>query len=369
MINKLQKSQAPDTKADGCWKGPNGHIHVEVKKTNSVRDVRGALLTLAYLIGQDPSKNLAVCVVVETRLSSGRLKEELVRFRQVIHPAIADRTHFLIGKGDAQEHHVNAFSGSMENAPAGFYDWLEKLVAKERQDVYAHQLPPRQIVVAALAQLRLWNASPVTVKYLQETCRVSYPTVAAVLKELAGLGWLEDSSERGVRLRYLISGEWMELAREHARQRKVLFFTDPTGQSTPEQMVKRLARLQDTGKLPQAVRIGGVIGAAKHFPALDITAAPRLDLCVDRDPSRIATILDAGLVHKGKPDQHIALAVHVASPPLDISRRESKSQGPWASKFDCLADLVEMGYTREASEMAHHIATTNKEKSTHMSDF
>lgn len=364
MINKLQKSQAPDTKADGCWKGPNGHIHVEVKKTNSVRDVRGALLTLAYIIGQEPSKNQAACVVVETRLSSGRLKEELVRFRQVIHPAIANRIHLLLGKGEVQGHHVNAFSGSMENAPAGFYDWLEELVANELQDVYAHQLPPRQIVVAALAQLRLWNASPVTVKYLQETCRVSYPTVAAVLKELEDLGWLEDSGERGVRLRYLISGEWMELAREHARQRKVLFFTDPTGQSTPEQMVKRLAHLQQTDKLPQTVRIGGVIGAAQRFPALDITAAARLDLCVDREPSRIATILDAGLVRKAKPDQRVALAVHVTSFPLGTSRWEWKSEGPWASELECLADLVEMGYTREASEMAHHITINNKEKST-----
>jgi len=363
MNNALQKPKALDTKADGCWKGPNGHIHVEVKKTNSVRDVRGALLTLAYLIGREPSKNQAVCVVVETRLSSGRLEEELVRFRQVIHPAIANRIHLLLGKGEAQGHHVNAFSGSMEGAPAGFYDWLEELVAKERQDVYAHQLPPRQIVVAALAQLRLWNASPVTVKYLQETCRVSYPTVAAVLRELADQGWLEDSGERGVRLRYLTSGEWMELAREHARQRKVLFFTDPTGQNTPEQMVKRLARLQQTDKLPQTVRIGGVIGAAQHFPELDITAPPRLDLCVDRDPSRIATILDAGLLRKAKPDQRVALAVNVTSVPLDTSRRESKSQGPWASELDCLADLVEMGYSREASEMARHIALTNKGKS------
>lgn len=340
--------------------GPNGHIHVEVKKTNSVRDVRGALLTLAYILGAEPSKNQAVCVVVETRLSSGRLSTELVRFRQVIHPAIANRIHLLVGKGDAQEHNVNAFSGSMEDVPAGFYDWLKELVANELQSVYAHQLPPRQNVVAVLAQLRLWNAPPVTVKHLQETCRVSYPTVAAVLKELADLGWLEGSGERGVRLRYLTSGEWMELAREHARQRKVHLFTDPTGQSSPELMVKRLERLQEAGKLPQTVRIGGVIGASKYFSELDITAAPRLDLCVDRDPSLIATILDAGLLHKTKPDQRIAVAVHVTSAPLVASRGESKLQGPWANELECLADLIEMGYMREASEMAHHIALTNQ---------
>lgn len=128
MFDELRKSRAPGTIADGSWNGPNGHIHVEVKKTNSVRDVRGTLLTLAYIIGQEPTKGEAVCVVVDTRRSSGRLNEELVRFRQVIHPAIADRIHFLVGERGAQEHSVNAFSGSMEDAPAGFLtgwkNWL-----------------------------------------------------------------------------------------------------------------------------------------------------------------------------------------------------------------------------------------------------
>lgn len=82
------------------------------------------------------------------------------------------------------------------------------------------------------------------------------------------------------------------------------------------------------------------------------------------DPSRIASILDAGLLHKAKPDQRIAVAVHVTSPPLGTSSRESKMQGSWASELECLADLVEMGNTREASEMAIHIAATNKEIST-----
>jgi hypothetical protein len=362
MSNQLLQTQAQDTQADGCWKGPNGHIHVEVKKTNSVRDIRGALLSLAYLIGQEPVRNQAVCAVVDTRLSYGRLEAELGRFRQVIHPAIANRIHFLVGKGEMPDHNARTFRGSMKDAPPEFYDWLADLVTMDRQNTRSqHHLPSRQIVVAALAQLRLWNAPPVTVKHLQETCRVSYPTVAAVLKELADLGWLEDSGERGVRLRYLSSGEWMELAREHARQRKVHLFTDPTGQSSPERMVNRLERLRESNKISQTVRIGGVIGASKYFSELDITAAPRLDLSVEGDPSLVAAILDAGLLRKAKPDQRIALAVHVTSSPWTASDWESKLQGPWASELECLSDLVEMGYMREASEMAHHIELTNKE--------
>lgn len=345
---------------DGRWKDPMGDILVEVKRTNSMRDVRDALLALAYLVRQESPTSKAVCVLVDSRLSYGRLQDELRQLREVIHPAIAARIHFLVDKSDPRRNTV-AFSGSLEDAPSGFYTWLKDLVAAERMGAHKPQLPPRQMVVAALAQLRLWNQPPVTIKHLQETCGVSYPTVATVLKDLAEKGWLEDSGERGVRLRHLTIGEWMELARDHAKQRKVHLFVDPTGQSTPQQMVKRLAHLQSANKLPRSVRIGGVLGASRHFPELDITAAPRLDLSVDADPLRVAEMLDAGLRLKTRPEQRIALAVHVTRDPWVITDAGSDAKGQWAGELECLADLIEMGFTREASEMAHHMELTNKE--------
>jgi len=360
MIRR-SKSQMHVHKSDGCWEGHNGQIHVEVKKTNSVRDVHGAFMALAYVLAGEPSENIAVCVCTETRLSEARLDEELARFRQVVHPAIANRIHFLLDKSHPQRN-AAAFRGSMTGAPSEFYGWLAEMLASEILNGHTPQLPARQIVVATLAQLCLWNASPVTVKHLQETCRVSYPTVAAVLRDLSVKGWLEDSDERGVRMRYLSSGEWIELARDHARLRKLHLFTDPTGLNTPEQMVKRLARLQGVGKLSKSVRVGGVMGAFSHFPALDITAAPRLDLSVDADPAQVAALLDAGLRPKVKPEQRVALAVHVTRNLSVMTDKESRPQGPWAGELECLADLVEMGFTREASEMACHMELTNKEK-------
>jgi hypothetical protein len=352
-------SNTADDEADGRWEGRAGTILVEVKRTNSMRDVRGALVALAYLLQGEPSTSRAVCVLVDSRLSHGRLQEELHRLRGVLRPKIAERIHFLVDKG-APRHDVVAFSGSLEDVSNDFYTWLEELVATERLRGHTPQLPPRQIVVAALAQLRLWNQAPVTVKHLQETCGVSYPTVAIVLEELTNKGWLENSGERGVRLRHLTIGEWMELARDHARQRKVHLFADPTGQSSPEQMVKRLARLQSARKLPRSVRIGGVLGASRHFPELDITAAPRLDLSVDADPVHVAEILDAGLRPRTRAEQRIALAVHVTRDPRVITDAGSTTQGHWAGELECLADLIEMGFTREASEMARHIELTNK---------
>lgn len=350
---------AADNDVDGRWESPSGPILVDVKRTNSMRDVRGALLALAYRVRSEASTSRAVCVLVDTRLSQGRLQEELQRLRGVLHPEIADSVHFLVGKG-VRGHDRVMFSGSFDNVSNDFRAWLEALVTTERLHSHTPQLPARQVVVATLAQLRLWNQPPVTLKHLQQTCGVSYPTVATVLKELTDKGWLENSDERGVRLRHLTVGEWMELARDHAKQRKVHLFIDPTGQSSPEQLAKRLARLQSANKLPRSVRIGGVLGAARHFPALDITAAPQLNLTVEADPIRVAEMLDAGLRPKTRAEQRIALAVHVARDPWVITDKGTTTQGTWAGELECLADLIEMGFVREASEMAHHMELTNK---------
>lgn len=349
-----------DGKVDIRWDGPSGPILVECKRTNSMRDVRDALIALAYrLRGASPPAR-AVCVFVDSRLSSGRLKKELLQLRSVLHPEIADRIHFLVENG-ARSRNVVPFTGSLENVPPDFYTWLQPLVESERLRGHTPQPSPRQSVIAALAHLRLWNEPPVTIKQLQDECGVSYPTVAIVLKELASKGWLEDSGERGVRLRPLTSGEWIELARDHARQRKVLLFTDPTGHSSPEQLDKRLAHLQSTGKLPRSVRIGGVLGASRHFPELDITAAPRLDLSVDADPAHVASMLDAALQPRTSAAQRVALAVHVTRDPWVITHAGSTTHGSRAGELECLADLIEMGFIREASEMAHHMELTSKE--------
>lgn len=344
--------------ADGRWDGAGGAVLVDIKRTNSMRDVRGALLALAYLVRDESSTSQAVCVLVDSRLTSGRLNEELHRLRGVLRPEIADRIHFLVG---TPGHDGLTFSGSLQALPSDLVEWLNGLIGAQVPRGQATAPPPRQLVVATLAQLRLWNRAPVTVKYLQDTCRVSYPTVVTVLNGLNDKGLLEDRDDRGIRLRSLTFGEWMELARDHAKLRKAHLFTDPTGHASPERMAKRLASLQDAGRLSASVRIGGVLGASTHFPQLDISAAPRLDLSVEADPAHVAEMIDAGLQPKTKPQQRVALALHITRELLVHTDAGLRPQGPWAGEFECLADLIEMGFTREASEMAEHLERTNKE--------
>ena len=96
------------------------------------------------------------------------------------------------------------------------------------------------------------------------------------------------------------------------------------------------------------------MGAAQHFPALDITAAPRLDVSTDADAAQLAAMIDAGLRPKTRPEQRVVLAVHT-----------SRQPGPhpperWAGELECLADLIEMGYAREAAEMAEQMAGSGR---------
>jgi hypothetical protein len=365
--------QPQDLPIDGRWEGPSGPVLVEVKRTSSVRDLRGALVALAYLVERDASICAAVCVVVKSRLSSARLREELDRFRSVLRPEIGARVHLLadLGAAGAQGEGRAAVDGLLAALPDAFHAWLEQLLAAERQRGRSPSLPPRQGVVAALAQLQLRKQPAVTVKRLQELVGASYPTVAAALKDLADKGWLEESPERGVRLRPLTAREWMDLARDHARLRTLRVFTDPTGLASPEQMLRRLDRLKESGALPAGVRIGGVLGAARHFPDLDITAAPRLDLSTEADAVLLARLIDAGLQPKTRPEQRVALAVHASREPWvgaesGLTAGERTDDGPqpperMAGELECLADLIEMGFTREAGEMAEHLARRGKD--------
>jgi hypothetical protein len=76
-------------------------------------------MNLAYALRQAEDGSLAVCVLVGSRLSEARLQNELEQFRDVIHPSIARRIHFLLDRGDPRDGAV-AFRGTLENERPDF---------------------------------------------------------------------------------------------------------------------------------------------------------------------------------------------------------------------------------------------------------
>lgn len=66
--------------------------------------------------------------------------------------------------------------------------------------------------------------------------------------------------------------------------------------------------------------------------------------------------LNAGLIPRQNPTQKVVLAVHSTWDPFFHDRQSEKS-GPlrYAAPFECLVDLIDLGYARETAEMAHDL--------------
>ena len=328
-------------KADGIWHGPSGDVLIEVKRTNNARDIRSALMALAYLLADASDTTHALCVLTQSKLSPKRLEEELERFRWLVRRDVGGRIEL-----DRYEDIERGQSSSIIGHDPAFMLWITDLVSSE----ISGSRVSRQAVISAMALLWLRGVGPMTTKSLQEKCGASYPTVAAAISELSKLDLIEQRSDRRVSLRYLPVDRWVQMVQKHAEGRKIHRYIDPTGQMrSPDALMARLFKLQQQG-IAQHVGVGGVLGAQRHFPDLDITASLRLDLSVyGGGDLEFVRRLDAALEPAADSRAKAHVIVHVTAEPASFLERDNN--GSWASEMECAADLIELGLVREAQEM------------------
>jgi hypothetical protein len=145
----------------------------------------------------------------------------------------------------------------------------------------------------------------------------------------------------------------MKLAEEHTLARKVVRYTDPTGEGrNPGALASRLLTLRQKGVAGKAA-ISGVLGATRFFPDLDIAAAPRLDVSVYDGDNRSVSKLDAGLVVVDDPKRKATVVLHLQR---DCRPDETVAKEPdLAARLDCLADLGQMGLQSQARGFAHQL--------------
>ena len=336
---------AEDKIADARWSGPGGDILVELKHTSNVRDLRDALLALAYRLEREGGNTLGLCVLVKTRFAEQRLQEELARFRTVVRPGLGEKI-FLAALG-----HDGRFSGTLPPdcpEPEGL---LKQLVPR----ALGVGRVSRQAVKAFLVECWLDGLGPQSLASLGRETGASYPTVVAALADLRALGVLREDGGSGAALREPKWEAWRRLAESQAADRKIMRFVDPSGVARlPSQLASRLQSLQGKG-LAHSVRIGGVLGALALYPELDITAAPRLDLSVYDDDIDFMRRIDAGLRPSDDPDAKAAVVLHLSRKP-NLSAHDGRRGRYAAPALDCLADLLEMGYQAEARDFAHALA-------------
>lgn len=338
-----------DSLVDLHWSNPAGpDVLVEIRRTHTARDVREGLLALAYAVQSTPRLSTGLCVIVDSRLSSTRLADELERFRSVARAEMAQRI-FLVR---AQTRRVFVIDGELPEHSDGFMQALQTAIREETAATSATRVT-RQQVKAVLVERWLSGLMPVTLAELRRLTGSSYQTASAALGELERLGIVTEERDGPIPLRGLGPIGLMKLAEEHALARKLVRYTDPTGEGRlPSALADRLLTLRRKGLMGKAA-ISGVLGATRYFPDLDITAAPRLDVSVYDGDVRFMSKLDAGLVVVDDSKRKATVVLHLQR---DCRPDELATQGvDLAARLDCLADLEQMGLQAEARDFAHQL--------------
>jgi len=238
--------------------------------------MQGKLMNLAVLLDHEPPDVQALCSIASEKVTQERLHNELAQMRQVIRPDLAMRLH--VGRSDKSGENVLL----EPRLPAALKEVVTKAV---RRAANARRRSPGGTQLDVFAYLiRSWLADkgPILVKAIQEAAGASHPTVAAGLEQLKRQGVLHRLSDRSVELNGFPRDEWPRWLLATSQARKIARYVDPSRHARgPHEMAARLPKATK-----QHVAISGVVGALQHFPDLDITSAPRLDLCIATEPGR-----------------------------------------------------------------------------------
>lgn len=331
------------------WDNPAGpDVLAEIRRTNTARDVRDGLLTLAYAVDSAAKPANGLCVVVDSRLSVPRLEAELDRFRSLVRPEVANRIHLVAAKTGQI---ILPLTGEHPSFPQPFMRELYNAV----QGAGAGKTSPRitrQQVKAVLVERALVGLPPMTLAELRRQTRASHQTASAALAELLQLNVVASERDGPINV-WLQPRVLLKLADEHAVARQELRYADPSGLARmPSAMADRLLSLRSKG-VAENVAISGVLGAVRFSPNLNITASPRLDLSVYDGDLQFLPKLDAGLVDADAAKRKPLLVLHLQR---DCRPAESIARAPeLAARLDCLADLERLGLQAEAEEFAQEL--------------
>ena len=197
------------------------------------------------------------------------------------------------------------------------------------------------------------------VKDIQEAVGASHPTVASGLDQLKKQGVLHRLSDRSVELNGFPRDEWPRWLLGTVQARKIARYVDPSRHARgPHEMAARLPNAMKATKATKLrVAVSGVVGALQHFPDLDITSPPRLDLCIATEPGRedLAFVhkLDAGLVRDDDAPYPV-LAVHLL--PLRSDKQFVEVDGRLcADPLECLVAMYDMKLYEPAADMLEEL--------------
>lgn len=345
----IQRSHIDDYTPDGRF----ANWLIEVFPGSSLRDLRLAVLQLAYRLSQDDAQDLrGMVVLVDSRIRPSSINNEMSHLRAVLRPDLVDRLVIYNG-ADA----LRSYDAPPELLTHEFHGYLKSLITSETSPTRPYGTTPgsgKDAVLEFLILSWLRVDGPMSTADLQRLVGVSYPTAAAVIKELEASGELRRGFNRSVELARFPWTEWRGwLARTVASRKTVLYRSVTNLPRPPVWAYSRLERLERDD-----VAVGGTLGAAIHFPKLDVVGTPRVDLVVLGEPkdlgdSEVARLDPSLERYKGKAAE-AAVVVHF------VGRRKTspftlENNVRYADPLNCIADLYDVGLESQANEMLRHL--------------
>lgn len=336
-------SKSPKLIADARFGNTILEVGLDVKEFGRLR---GMIMKMAQLAATDAGRNV-VLILPEPRVSDERIHEEWAAIAAVIRPDLVSRLSIAVRRGgeytgipqppaaelrpvfDEVVHHISSRVSRTPRSSEAYYDILRILI---------HQW--------------MRQAGPMTSKWIAETAGCTYPTVAAALERLEK--YLTRQSDRSVELGSFPRDEWSRFVANANHIRGTRRYADRSGQPRPiDALLTRLQRVK-----PPGVAVGGVLGAKRLFPALDLVGTPRLDLTVQsrrREPDLgFLRQLDSAL-QPAEQDEPARLVIHVLHQPVVFF--ESEADGTlWADPVECLLDLHELRLEAQAVEFLSHFS-------------
>ncbi len=320
--------------------GPHGPVTIHViQHLRNVRDLRSLMLEAAFAL-QDEGLRHYVCLLHDCALKKKRLKLEFDSFQGVIRDDIKNRISFVTVNTDDDLRQADRVVLDITELHDRYRDaLLVKPKASSREDV-----------IGGLIQRRLMKMPPINPRDLAAQTGASLTTVYSAVNDYKQC--IERDQEGALYLARFGTRDWERWLSAVADWPKVKFVDRSGAPRSPDKLSNLITKMGRSD-----VAIGGVLGAMKHYPELDITAAPHLDLVVHGSPNSDLSFikeLDPGLELADPREKFPLVIVHFVNQPAN--EFETSNNGKvYASLPQCLADMWGAGLTHQVEDVLENL--------------
>ncbi len=353
-----------------------GDLMVESKEgLDAMRSLRDMVVRMAFRLSDEQDK-YGILLLVDPGISDDSLKEEWQKYATVFQLDVIERLAVSVYRegrprllfGEIPDYLLNRtkdYVPAVSDKPGDFqklpdpdysgeilrlliYLWLLNAESPSGSIVndpadFAESIDPGIIKP---------QAKGFTFIQISKAAGTSYRTVARAIEEIGAS--LVRYSDRSIALTSFPRRAWEKLVVLADESRSTRFYVDRSGNPRSQESI--LKRLQSLSR--DDIAIGGVRGAVRIYPDLDIVGSPRLDLHIHA-PGKHADLdflrkLDPALQESTTGESTPSLAIHFLRRAHSLFKKDELGY-LWAGPVECLLDLRSARLDHQALQLRNAI--------------